>query len=101
MISVLAREIGGIIAEGAASWWHWRGRPVRLVDGATVTLADTPENQAAYPQSSRQKAGPAFPFCRLVALLCSGSGALFDTATGPCDGKDGRCSYTDLRLEVR
>ena len=50
MISALARQTGGIIAEGAASWWHWRGRRVRLVDGVTVTLADTEENQAAYPQ---------------------------------------------------
>ena len=87
MVSTLAREAGGIVAKGAASWWHWRGRPVRLVDGATVTLADTEENQAAYPQPSSQKAGLGFPLCRLVALLCLGSGALLDAATGPCEGK--------------
>jgi len=57
------------------------------VDGATVTLPDTAENQAAYPQSSTQKAGLGFPLCRLVALLCLGSGALLDAATGPCEGK--------------
>lgn len=33
MISTLAREAGGIIARGAASWWHWQTRQVRLVDG--------------------------------------------------------------------
>ena len=71
MASTLARQTGEIVAEGAASWWHWRGRRVRLVDGATVTLPDTPSNQAAYPQSSRQKAGLGFPMCRLVALLPS------------------------------
>ncbi len=49
IISTLVLQAGGIIAEGAASWWHWQGRQVRLVDGATVTLADTEENQAAYP----------------------------------------------------
>ena len=87
MVSTLARQAGQIVAEGAASWWHWRGRPVRLVDGATVTLPDTAENQAAYPQSSTQKAGLGFPLCRLVALLCLGSGALLDAATGPCEGK--------------
>ncbi len=47
MVSTLTREAGGIIAEGAASWWQWRGRAVRLVDGATVTLAGTEDNQAA------------------------------------------------------
>ncbi len=87
MVSTLAREAGGIIAEGAASWWQWRGRPVRLVDGATVTLADTEENQAAYPQPDSQKAGLGFPVCRVVGLLCLGSGALLDCAMGPCKGK--------------
>jgi len=87
MVSALALQTGEIVAEGAAPWWHWQGRRVRLVDGATVTLADTPENQAAYPQSSRQKAGLGFPICRMVALLCLGSGALLNAATGPCEGK--------------
>jgi len=87
MISTLAREAGGIIARGAASWWHWQTRQVRLVDGATVTLADTEENQAAYPQPNSQKAGLGFPICRVVALLCLGSGALLDAAMGPCEGK--------------
>ena len=89
MVSTLARESGGIVAEEAASWWRWRGRRVRLVDGATVTLADTEANQAAYPQSSSQKPGLGFPICRLVALLCLASGALLDGAVGPCQGKGG------------
>ena len=87
MVSTLAREAGGIVAKGAPPWWHWRSRPVRLVDGATVTLPDTEENQAAYPQSSSQKPGLGFPICRVVALLCLGSGALLDAAMGPCEGK--------------
>ena len=87
MISTLALQTGGIIAEGAPPWWHWRNRRVRLVDGATVTLADTEENQAAFPQSSSQKPGLGFPICRVVALLCLGSGALLDAAMGPCEGK--------------
>ena len=87
MISTLACDVGRIVANGAASWWHWRGRPVRLVDGATVTLPDTQENQAAFPQSSSQKAGLGFPICRVVGLLCLGSGAMLDAAMGPCEGK--------------
>jgi hypothetical protein len=87
MISTLVLQAGEIVADGTASWWHWRGRQVRLVDGATVTLADTEENQAAYPQSSSQQVGLGFPMCRLVVLLCLGSGALLDAATGPCEGK--------------
>ena len=87
MVSTLALQTGAIVAEGAAPWWHWQSRKVRLVDGATVTLPDTQENQAAYPQSSSQQAGLGFPICRVVALLCLGSGALLNAATGPCEGK--------------
>jgi hypothetical protein len=52
-----------------------------------MTLADTPENQAAFPQPSSQKPGLGFPMCRIVALLCLGSWALLDAAMGPCEGK--------------
>lgn len=62
---------------------------MRLVDGATVTLPDTKENQAADPQLNSQQAGLGFPLCRLVALLCLGSGTLLNAATGPCKGKGG------------
>jgi hypothetical protein len=31
--------------------------------------------------------GLGFPICRVVALMCLGSGALLDTAMGPCVGK--------------
>jgi hypothetical protein len=87
MISTLTRQVGGMIAEGAPRAWHWQNRPVRLVDGATMTLADTEENQAAYPQPSSQKPGLGFPICRMVALTCLGSGAVLNAATGPCEGK--------------
>jgi hypothetical protein len=87
MISTLARGCGDIVANGAPCWWHWRGRRVLLVDGATVTLSDTEDNQAAYPQPSSQKEGLGFPLARMVALLCLGSGALRDVAVGPCVGK--------------
>jgi hypothetical protein len=61
MVSTLARQVGRMIGADAPSWWHYWNRPVRLVDGATMTTADTKSNQAAYPQSSSQKPGLGFP----------------------------------------
>jgi hypothetical protein len=87
MIATLVRQTGEIVAEGAAAWWLWRNRRVRLADGATMTLADTQDNQAKYPQPKSQKAGLGFPICRMVALLCLATGALLDAAIGPCAGK--------------
>ncbi|WP_295881895.1 IS4 family transposase [uncultured Thiohalocapsa sp.] len=87
MISELARQVGSMIGAGAPRWWHSWNRPVRLVDGATATMADTAENQAVYPQPSSQKPGLGFPICRMVTLICLGSGALLAAAIGPCEGK--------------
>lgn len=87
LLSTLARQAGPIIAEGTPRWWQGRGRPVRWVDGVTVTLPDTSANQAAYPQSRTQKAGLGFPMCRVVALMGLGSGVLLNAATGPCEGQ--------------
>ena len=66
----------------------WHGRHVRLVDGSTVSMSDTPENQEAYPQNSQQKKGLGFPIARMVVLLSLGSGMLTGMAVGPYAGKE-------------
>ena len=58
------------------------GRPVKVVDGSTVQLPDTPANQKDYPQPSTQKPGCGFPVMRLVALFSLASGALLEVALG-------------------
>lgn len=58
----------------------WLGRHVRVVDGTTVTMPDTPENQEKYPQPSSQKAGCGFPQMRVVGLFSLACGALIDFA---------------------
>lgn len=60
----------------------WCGHRVRVVDGSTVTLPDTPENQQAYPQQSAQKPGCGFPILRLVALFSMATGLLTGWVTG-------------------
>jgi hypothetical protein len=58
------------------------GRPVKIVDGTTVQLADTPENQACYPQASNQRAGCGFPLMKLLVLFSLGSGGIIQTIVG-------------------
>ena len=87
MASTLTRTTGQWIATQAPAAWHWRNRPVRLVDGTTVTLPDTAANQADYPQSHNQKPGLGFPLCRIVGLVCLGSGAVLNAAFGRYSGK--------------
>lgn len=87
MVRALARSTGQRVTAKAQRAWHWRNRPVRLVDGTTVTMPDTAANQAAYPQSHTQKPGLGFPLCRVVGLVCLGSGALLNAAVSPYQGR--------------
>ena len=89
MPSTLVRHTGGLMTEQTPDAWHWQGRPVRLVDGTTVPMPDTPANQATYPQPRSQKPGLGFPLCRLVGILCLGSGAVLNAAIGRYRGKGG------------
>ena len=89
MIATLTRRTGALVAGEVGDSWRWRGRRVCLVDGTTLSLADTADNQRAYPQPRSQRAGLGFPQLRLVGLLCLASGAVLDAACGPCQGKGG------------
>ena len=89
MVCALARATGQQVMAHAPRAWHWRNRPIRLVDGTTITMPDTPANQAAYPQSHNQQPGLGFPLCRMVGIVCLGSGALLNAAVGPYQGKGG------------
>ena len=89
MIRSLVHTTGQQTSARTPTAWHWRGRPVRLVDGTTVPLPDTPANQQVYPQPRSQKPGLGFPLCRLLGLMCLGSGVVLNAAMGPYRGKGG------------
>ena len=87
MVSALTRETGRLLNEKALEQWLWRGRAVKLVDGTGISMPDTPENQAIYPQPSTQASGVGFPLARLVMVICLATGAALDMAVGPHNGK--------------
>jgi len=96
MVSELVCYTGELIDKEVPAHWRWQGRPVRLVDGTTVTLPDTPDNQAIYPQQRGQKPGLGFPICRIVGVICLASGGILNAAMGPYRGK-GASEQTLLR----
>ena len=61
---------------------HEFGRPVKIVDGTTCSMPDTPANQKQWPQTKAQKPGCGFPFVKLVALFTLGEGVLTQWAEG-------------------
>ncbi|MCK4235988.1 MAG: IS4 family transposase [Candidatus Krumholzibacteria bacterium] len=78
----LVKMIGRTIEDAADK----RSRPFRrevvVVDGTSVQLPDTAENQGEYPQPKRQKPGCGQPVMSLVALMGLVSGAILDLACG-------------------
>jgi Transposase DDE domain len=84
----LAVQVGRRLERQAPEGWRWRGRHVHLVDGFTVQLPDTPENQRRYPQLPSQKPGLGFPLMRLVLVVSLITACVHDLAYGPYEGKE-------------
>ena len=55
----------------------WCGRRVKVFDGSTVLMSDTPDNQAEYPQHGNQKQGCGFPLARIVVFFSLVTGVVF------------------------
>ena len=89
MIQSLVRATGNAMATSTATTWMWQDRPVKLLDGTTVSMPDTAANQLAFPQPRGQKPGLGFPIARVVGVLCLATGAVLDVAMGACIGKAG------------
>ena len=72
---------------GTQQEWKWNGRNVFIADGSHVSMPDTPQNQAKYPQPPTQQPGLGFPLARLSVLLSLATGACHDLAMAPYAGK--------------
>lgn len=89
LVKELTRHTGKIAEETLPKNWLWNGRPVKLIDGTTVTMPDTEKNQAVYPQQRSQQPGLGFPICRVLGVVCLAGGFILDAAIGPYRGKGG------------
>jgi hypothetical protein len=85
--SQLVRDTGRQVDDEAPAAWRWLGHRVLDVDGSTVTMADTPANQAEYPQLSGQAVGCGFPIARIVVVFSLAVGTVLEVALGKYQGK--------------
>jgi hypothetical protein len=83
----LVRRTGQSIQESAKMSWLFHGRAVKIIDGSTVTMPDTPENQAAYPQLKTQASGLGSPIARILVVFSLAVGTVLEAAIGPYQGK--------------
>jgi hypothetical protein len=87
MITNLVCETGKLIQGHVPDHWLWKNKSIYMVDGTTVSMPDTKENQSTYPQPSTQAEGVGFPMCRLVCAISLASGAIVNTAIAAYSGK--------------
>ena len=81
-------DIASKMSQQTPENWLWHGKDVKLVDGFTFTMPDTPENQLEFPQSKSQKSGIGFPIARACAVLSLSNACIQNVAIGPYAGKD-------------
>lgn len=75
LIASANERLISIMENRVASPDLWHGLVVKSVDGSSVQLMDTPENQAAYPQPGEQKEGCGFPVMKFLGILNHSHGA--------------------------
>lgn len=88
LITRILRETGANLHRETPAYWQWKGRNVVLADGTTVSMPDTADNQADFPQPASQQPGVGFPLARLVVLISLATGGVLDVAVGPNKGKE-------------
>lgn len=74
LLEKLFGKVAQNLSEKVTPEYLWCGRNVLVIDGSSVSMPDTIENQKAYPQPSSQKPGCGFPIAKI--------GVLFSLATG-------------------
>jgi hypothetical protein len=87
LFSDVARHTGRALDAKIESQWLWKRRRVYIYDGSSVSMPDTPKNQAAYPQPDTQKPGLGFPLARIAAIFSLACGTVLDVGICRYAGK--------------
>ena len=84
----LTLQVADACEQQVPEHWLWKNRHVHLVDGTTVSMPDTPANQAQWPQPASQKPGLGFPLIRMVVLISLATAMVTGMEMGPYQGKE-------------
>jgi len=79
-LRALHRQVRDRVEGAATEPDLWLGRNVIVIDGSSVSMPDTPENQSSYPQPKAQKPGCGFPVARLLAAFSLATGVMTEIA---------------------
>ncbi|YCM44216.1 IS4 family transposase [Verrucomicrobiaceae bacterium 227] len=75
----------------------WRGHSLKAIDGTSVTLMDTLENQIEYPQHTNSKEGCGFPIMGIVGMVNLSHGGVEGFQTSGFQKHDARIAPSLLK----
>lgn len=87
LIEACAHEVARAASASVPAYGRWRNREIKLIDGTTVSMPDTPALQAVFPQHKGQQPGLGFPLARIVGVIALASGCVSDWTVDACEGK--------------
>ena len=82
-----AKDVAARVCAKAPGGDIWRGMAPYVIDGTTLTAADTAENQRRFPQATTQAEGVGYPIMRVVVIQSLATGMIGDLALAPYAGK--------------
>ena len=83
----LTKAVADDMSSRTPAAWLFKNHRVLMIDGSSLTMADTEENQAEYPRHNNQKEGCGYPLARIEALTNLENGALTDFTMSSFQGK--------------
>ena len=81
-LELIDERIQATLERGVTEQNLWRGHVLKAIDGTSVSLDDTPENQNNFPQINSQKPGCGHPKMGLMGLVNVSHGGVITTR--PC-----------------
>ena len=77
-LTAISQRIAQHLDRGLQHKDLWKGHQLLSIDGTSIRLMDTEENQKAYPQPSVQKKGCGFPVMGVAAVANHSHGGIVD-----------------------
>lgn len=82
LVEQVERSVAGRLEEESRCEL-WNGRVVKVVDGSSVSMPDTPDNRNAFPAPHSRTPAASFPVMRLMCLFSLVNGAIVECEHGP------------------
>jgi len=83
VLPTLVQRVGDRLEEQVPASWRTFGRPVKLVDGTTVSMPDSLENREYFGCPSNQHDSCSMPLARVTALFSLQTGAVLSARISP------------------